>query len=170
MQFEWCECRDDTSIVDGDQEGVKTSTLGLLTQKTINTLQILYKSNRLSEGPQYDAKEGDDCKSSWKQLKMMFEGKNQQTLQTLIKNCTITPKSQKTPRQVLDAITITTKSEDHLWHLQDELLLDVHQLHNEGIHALNISITTLINQCKFPHSIAQEMLKITILQHIIGTS
>ena len=33
-----------------------------------------------------DDKETDDCKTGWKQLKMMFEGEDKQTLQTLIDN------------------------------------------------------------------------------------
>ena len=62
----------------------------------------------------------------------------------------------------------TIRSEDHFWHFQEELLSDVSQLPNEGIHALNTCITTLITQCKFPHPKTQEMLKITVLQHAIG--
>ena len=93
---------------------------------------------------------------------MMFKGKDQQTLQTLIDNGTITLESPKTPWQVLDAIWTTMKSNNYFW---DELLSDVHQLPDESIHALNTCITTLINQCKCPHPEIQEMLKIMVPQH-----
>ena len=89
---------------------------------------------------------------------MMFEGEDWQMLQTLLDNEIITPEHQKTPRQVLDAIATTIKSEDHFWHFQDELLLDVCQRPNEGIHTLNTHITSLINQCKFPNHNTKKML------------
>ena len=60
-----------------------------------------------------DTKEADDCKASWKELKMMFKGKDWQTLQTLIENGTITLASQKMPLQVLDTIETTIKSKDY---------------------------------------------------------
>ena len=74
---------------------------------------------------------------------MMFKDVDQQTLQSLIKNGTITVGSQKIPKQVLDVTGTTIKSED-------ELLSDVHQLPNEGIHGLNICITTLISPVQMP--------------------
>ena len=109
--------------------------------------------------------EADDCKTSWKQLKMMFEDDDWQNLQTLINNGTITPASQKMPQQVLDTTGTTMKSDDYFWHFWDELLSDVCQLPDEGIHALNTCITTLINQCKFPCPQTQEILEIMVLQH-----
>ena len=63
-----------------------------------------------------NAKEAGDCKAGWKQLKMMFDGKDQQTIQTLIINGTITLESQKMSLCVLDAIGTTIRSEDHFWH------------------------------------------------------
>ena len=69
---------------------------------------------------------------------MMFEGKDQQTLQSIIDNGAITPESQRTPKQALDAIRIAIKAKDHYWHFWDEILSDVHQLSNGDIHALNI--------------------------------
>ena len=50
-----------------------------------------------------DAEEVDKCKTGWKQLKIMFEGEYQETLQSLIENGTITLESQRTPQLVLDA-------------------------------------------------------------------
>ena len=38
---------------------------------------------------------------------------------------------------------------------------------NEGIHALNTHITTLVNQCKFPDLCTKEKLKIMVLQHTV---
>ena len=112
-----------------------------------------------------DAEKADNQKSGWKQLKMMFEGEGWKTLQSLINNGTITPESQRMLQKLLDTISTMIKDEECYWHFWDELLSDVHQLPNEGIHALNAHITTLIYQCKFPHSKTQEMLKLMILQH-----
>ena len=97
------------------------------------------------EGLNIDAKKADDHKTGWRQLKMVFKGKDWLPLQILIDNSNISPESQKMPQQVLNTIETTIKSEDHFWHFWDELLLDVHQLPDEDIHALNIHITTLIN-------------------------
>ena len=44
-----------------------------------------------------NVEEANDHRTSWKQLKMIFEGKDWQTLQTLINNGTITLESQKMP-------------------------------------------------------------------------
>ena len=92
--------------------------------------------------------EPDNTMTGWKQLRMMFEGEDQQTLQTLLDNETIMSEHQKTSRGVLDTTATTKKSEDHFWHFQDELLLDVCQRTDEGIHVLNTHITTLVNKCK----------------------
>ena len=113
-----------------------------------------------------NAKEADDTNTSWKQHKMMI-GADRQTLQTLIDNGTINPEIQKKPWQVLDTIITTVKFKDHFWHFWDELLSDVCKLPDEGIHALNISITALVNQCKFPHDETRETLKIKVLQHVV---
>ena len=80
----------------------------------------------------------------------MFEGEDQQALQTLIKYSTIMPDNQKTPNQLINAISMTIKAEGHFWHFWDEFLLDVTQLPDEGIHALSTR-TSLINNCKFLH-------------------
>ena len=61
----------------------------------------------------------DNCKG-WKQLKLMFEVKDRQALQTLIDNWTIMPEDMKKPRHALDAIATTIKSEEHFWVHRDE--------------------------------------------------
>ena len=109
-----------------------------------------------------NAEEADDCHTGWKQLKMMFEGEDRHTPQSLI-----TVESQWMPQCALDAIRTNIKSEEHFWHFQDELLSDICQLSNEGIHALSTQISTLISQCKFPHLKTQEMLKIMVLQYTV---
>ena len=58
----------------------------------------------------------DSTQKGWKQLKMIFEGKDRQTLQTLINNWTISPEKLKTPQQVLHAIITKIKSEGHFWN------------------------------------------------------
>ena len=114
-----------------------------------------------------NAEEANDHKIGWKHLKIMFECEDQQTLQTLNDKGTIIPESQKTPQQVLDTIATTIKSEDHFWFFQNEELSDVHQLPDEGIHALNIHLTTLVNQFEVPHNKTKEIVKIMVLQHAV---
>ena len=90
--------------------------------------------------------EPDDWHTGCKQLKIMFEGKDRQTIQSLIDNGTITAEHQKMPQEALDAISTTIKAEDHFWNFWDEHLSDVCQLPHEGIHALSTNISTLITQ------------------------
>ena len=73
-----------------------------------------------------DAEEDDASCKGWKWLKMIFEGKDWQALQTLIEMGTITPESHKIPCQNLNAIATTVKSEENFWHFWDKLHLDVH--------------------------------------------
>ena len=68
--------------------------------------------------------------------KFMFEGKDREALQTLIDSGTITEENMKTPCAALDAIGITIKAKEHFWAHRDELLSDIRQQPNEGIHAL----------------------------------
>ena len=79
------------------------------------------------EALEIDTEQEEPTKEGWKQIKMMFEGEDQQTLQTLIENYTITPVKQKSPQQVPETIATTMKTEEHFWHLQDEHLSDVFQ-------------------------------------------
>ena len=47
------------------------------------------------------------------QLKMMFEGKDQYTLQILVVNDTFIPEAQKMPSTILDVIQITMEEEEY---------------------------------------------------------
>ena len=60
----------------------------------------------------------DTTKKDWKQPQMMFEGKDCQTLQTLINKGTITLEDQKTPIGALDAMKTTIKEEEHFLELE----------------------------------------------------
>ena len=109
--------------------------------------------------------EADDWHTGWKQLKMMFEGKDRQIFQSLINNGTITAEHQKIPQEALDAIGTTIKAEEHFWHFWDDLLSDVCQLPNEVIHACLPIYPPLLPNANFPLPQTQEMLKIMVLQH-----
>ena len=106
-----------------------------------------------------NADEADNWHTGWKQLKMMFKGEDKQTLQSLIDNGTITLEHKKIPKDALDATGITIKAKEHFWHFWDELLSEVHQLPDEGIHALPTCIYTLITQYKFTHPKPRRCLK-----------
>ena len=105
--------------------------------------------------------EADDQHTGWHQLKVMFEGEDRQTLQSLVDNGTISP-------DALDAISITIKAEEHFGDFQAELLSNACQLPNEGIHALSIHICTIGAQCKFTQPKTQDMLKVMVLQHAVS--
>ena len=83
-----------------------------------------------------------------------------EALQMLTDNGTITKENIKTPHDVLDA-------KEHLWAHRDELLSDIRQQPNEGIHALSQHICNHITKCKFLHIQTQEILKIMLLQHAV---
>ena len=55
----------------------------------------------------------DENKKGWKQIKIMFTGKDRQALQILIDNNTITPGDQHTPIHALKAIQTTIKEEEN---------------------------------------------------------
>ena len=98
---------------------------------------------------------------------MLFQGEDQQTLQTMIDNNTITPEDQLTPTKALKAIQSCIKDEEHFWHFRDDIMSDVRQQQNEQIHALNIRITTLVNNCRFQDHQTSETIKIMLLQHAV---
>ena len=52
----------------------------------------------------FETESEDLTKKGWKQLRIMFEGKDCQAFQTLIEIVTITWEDQKTPIKALDAI------------------------------------------------------------------
>ena len=89
--------------------------------------------------------------------------KTTKPLQTLINNHTISPEAQQTPSIALKAIQSIIKEDVHFWHHMDELLSDLHQLPNEGIHILSTCITTLIGKCKFSSHKVKEMMKLVVL-------
>ena len=94
----------------------------------------------------------------------MFEGKDREVLQTLTDNGTIT-ENMKTPCAALNAISMTIKAEEHFWAHRDELLSNVRQQPNEGLHALSQCMCNLVTKCRFPHAQTKDMLKIMFLQH-----
>ena len=57
-----------------------------------------------------------------------------------------------TPKHVLKAIQSCIKEEEHFWHFRDEVMSDFRQQPEEQIHALNIRITTMVNNCAFKTS------------------
>ena len=114
-----------------------------------------------------ETEKADDHSKGWKQLKIMFKGEDREALQMLIDNGTITKENMKTPCDALDAISATIKAEEHFCAHRDELLSDVRQQPNEGIHALSQCICNLITMCKFLHGQTQGMLNIMLLQHAV---
>ena len=108
-----------------------------------------------------------DTKKGWKQLHMMFTGEDHQALQTLINNGTITPEDQKVCIRVVDAIQRTITVKEHFWHQQYEILSDLRQKIEYGIHILSNHITTFMNNTKFEHLETEETLKIMLLQHAV---
>ena len=108
----------------------------------------------------------DQGKKGWRQIKMMFEGKDCQALQTLIDNQTISPDAQQTPALALRAIQSIIK-DVHFWHHRDQLLSDLCQLPEEGIHVLSNRINMLVSKCKFPNEEVKDIFKIMVLQHAV---
>ena len=114
-----------------------------------------------------DPERQDEHKRGWKQIKMMFQGEDRQTLQTLIDNNTITAADQQTPTKALKAIQSSIKDEEHFWHFRDEVMSDVRQQPHEQIHALNTRITTLVNNCRFQDQETINIMKLMLLQHAV---
>ena len=98
---------------------------------------------------------------------MMFEDEDCLALQTLIDNQTITPAAQWTHSLALKAIQLVIKEDVHFWHHSDELLTDLQQLPNEGIHALSTCIITIIGKCSFPLQEIKDMMKLMVLLHTV---
>ena len=106
-------------------------------------------------------------KHGWMQIKMMFQGEDRQTLQTMIDNSTITQGDQQTPTKALKAIQSCIKDEEHFWYFRDEVMSNVQQQPNEQIHALHARITTLVNNCIFQEQQTTETIRIMLLQHAV---
>ena len=96
---------------------------------------------------------------------MMFHSGDRQVLQTLMNNNTIIPEDQLDPKHALKVIQSCSKDEKHFWHFRDEVMTDFHQQPNEHIHALNTSITILVNNCRFQDHQTKETIKPMLLQH-----
>ena len=107
----------------------------------------------------------DQGKMGWRQIKMLFKDEVCQSLLTFINNHTVSPEAQQTPSLALKAIQSIIKEDVHFWHHRDELLSDLHRLHNEGIHPLSTCIITLVGKCKFQSQEIKEMMKLMVLQH-----
>ena len=114
-----------------------------------------------------DPERQDENKCGWKQIKMIFQGEDRQTLQTTIDNKTITTEDQQTPTKALKAIQSCIKDEEHFWYFRDEVMSDVQQQPNEQIHALNRRITTLVNNCRFQDQNTTNTIKLMLLQHAV---
>ena len=114
-----------------------------------------------------DPEEEDQPKEGWHQVKMMSEGEDCQALQTLLDNSNITSKDQCTPIRALNVIQTIIKEDEHIWHYRDEFLNNCRQQPDEFNHALNMSIMTLIINCKLAHPQIKETLKHMLLQHAI---
>ena len=71
------------------------------------------------------------------------------------------------PKAALDAIGTTIKSEEHFWAHRDELMSDLQQLPDKGIHVLSQHICNLITKSKFAHAPTVETVKIIVLQHAV---
>ena len=108
--------------------------------------------------------EEDQGKKGWHQIKMLFEGDICQALQTLISNNTILPEAQHTSSLAINAFQSVIKGDVHFWHHHDEILSDLHQLPDEGIHSLSTTINTLVGKCRFPSEEIRETIKIMLLQ------
>ena len=98
---------------------------------------------------------------------MMFEDEDCLALQTLIDSQTIFPDAQQTPSLALKAIKSVIKEDVHFWHHRDELLTDLQQLPDEGIHASSTCIITFMSKCKFPLQEVKELMKLMVLQHAV---
>ena len=106
----------------------------------------------------------ESCKS-WKQLKLMFEAEDRKALQSLIDSSVVTPEHMLEPKAALDAIGTTIKSEEHFCAYMDELMSDLQQLPDEGIHVLSQCICDLITKSKFGNAQTVETIKLMVLQH-----
>ena len=106
-------------------------------------------------------------KTGWKQLKIMFKGKDRQTLQTLIDNETHHWGAAEDSSAGIRHHCSNCQSKEHFWHFWDEFLSDMCQWPDKDIHSLNTQIMSFINNCKFPHNKTKETLNIMVLQYAV---
>ena len=98
---------------------------------------------------------------------MMLEEEDCQGLQTLIDNKAISPDAHHTPTLALRAVHSVIKEDVHFWHHSDQLLSDLRQVPEEGIHGLSNGINTIVSKCQFPNEEVTEIIKIIVLQHTV---
>ena len=53
----------------------------------------------------------------------------------------------------------------HFWHYHNEILSDLYQLPDEGMHSLSTHINTLVVKCKFTSEDTKDTIKIMLLQY-----
>ena len=64
-------------------------------------------------------------------------------------------------------IQYVNKEDIHFWHYHDEILSDLCQLPDEGIHSLSTRINTIVGKCKFPSEKIKKPIKIMVFQHAV---
>ena len=101
----------------------------------------------------------DESHKGSKQLKLMFEDEDRKALQSLIDSGVMTAEHMLKPKAALDAIGTTIKPEEHFWAHRDELMSDLQQLPDEGIHTLSQHICDLVTKSKFAHAPTVEKVK-----------
>ena len=79
----------------------------------------------------------------------------------------MTPEHMLKPKATLDVIATSMKSEEHFCAHRDDLVSNLQQQPDEGIHVLSQHICELITKSKFTHAPTTEMLKIMVLQHTV---
>ena len=109
----------------------------------------------------------DESHKGWKQLKLMFKCEDRKALQSLIDSGVMTAKHMLKPKAALDAIGTTIKSEEHFWAHRDELMSDLQQLPDEGIHVPSQHICDCVKKSKFTDVQTVETIKIMVLQHAV---
>ena len=67
----------------------------------------------------------------------------------------------------LKAIQSILKEDVHFWHHCDQILSDLQQLPDKGVHALSNRICILITKCKFSSEEIRECMEIMVLQHAV---
>ena len=68
---------------------------------------------------------------------------------------------------MLKAMQLVIKEDVHFWHHRDELLTDLQQLPDKGIHTLSNCIITLVGNFRFLLQEIKELMKLLVLQHTV---
>ena len=76
----------------------------------------------------------DEFHKDGKQLRLMFEGEDRKALHSLMDSFFMTAEHMLKLKATLDATVTTIKSEEHFWTHRDELMSDLQQQPDEGIH------------------------------------